>query len=262
MLTLRRPDLVLSSISYPALAGATRAGIAAVGLSSLSWDVVLHSYLDASEPEDLALVEQIAQAYAAALLMIRLQPSVPLRAFRRLIDVGPIAEPIEPDRRTLRQAAGASDDEPVVVVAFGGMLRNALPFQDMESMHPFRFIVSGSVPESSTRLVALEAVPLAFRCVLGSADVLITKPGYGTLVEAVAAHVPVVYVRRYNFLDEASLIDYLGRFGRAVELAPDAFARGDWKEALEQALAWPAPREPAPPSTEAEDAARLLDEWL
>ena len=49
---------------------------------------------------------------------------------------------------------------------------------------------------------------------------------YGTFVEAAAAHVPVVYVRHYNFLDETSLIDYLSRFGGAVELAPDALARG------------------------------------
>ena len=36
-----------------------------------------------------------------------------------------------------------------------------------------------------------------------------TKPGYGTILEAVALGLPVIYVRRYNFADEAPLVDFL-----------------------------------------------------
>jgi hypothetical protein len=75
-----------------------------------------------------------------------------------------------------------------------------------------------------------------------------TKPGYGTIVEAVALQQPVVYVRRYNFADEPPLVDYLHRYGRGVELSLDDFTQGQWKAALQQAMDTPLPSLPPPPT--------------
>lgn len=84
-----------------------------------------------------------------------------------------------------------------------------------------------------------------------------TKPGYGTLVEAVTLQVPIVYVRRYNFGDEQSLVDYLHRYGRGVELPLDDFMKGQWATALEQAFNLPSTPPPPEPSGASEAAAVL-----
>src|SRR5438309_10844219 len=73
---------------------------------------------------------------------------------------------------------------------------------------------------------------MAFGQLLDSADLIVTKPGYSTVVEAVAYQKPVVYVRRYNFADEGLLVDYLHRNGRAAELSAGDFTSGQWEEAL------------------------------
>jgi hypothetical protein len=85
-----------------------------------------------------------------------------------------------------------------------------------------------------------------------------TKPGYGTLVEAVALQTPLVYVRRYNFADEQPLVDYLHRYGRGIELSLEHFIHGNWQEALQQACLLPLTPGPALPITGASDAATRL----
>ena len=97
---------------------------------------------------------------------------------------------------------------------------------------------------------------------MASADILVTKPGYSTVVEAVALGKPVVYVRRYNFADEQALVDYLHRCGRAVELPEQDFTVGNWQAALQTAASAPLPGETPPTPTGAADAARILSHYL
>ena len=89
-----------------------------------------------------------------------------------------------------------------------------------------------------------------------------TKPGYGTIVEAVALQKPVVYVRRYHFADEQPLVDYLHRYGRGAELNREAFAAGKWIDTLTAVRAAPPPQYPAPPPNGGADAASLLLRYL
>jgi hypothetical protein len=85
-----------------------------------------------------------------------------------------------------------------------------------------------------------------------------TKPGYGTIVEAVALQQPVVYVRRYNFADEPPLVNYLHRYGRGIELSIDDFVHGRWKASLQRALDIPLPSFPPPPTGAVEAANAIV----
>ena len=85
-----------------------------------------------------------------------------------------------------------------------------------------------------------------------------TKPGYGTLVEAVALQTPLVYVRRYNFADEQPLVDYLHRYGRGVELSMDDFEDRPMGPDTDEGREMPALQTAPPPPTGAAEAAALI----
>ena len=131
----------------------------------------------------------------------------------------------------------------------------------MEQLRHYRFLFDGPVPPGYSRIHSTETLPFSFKTLLASVDVIMTKPGYGTIVEAVALQQPVVYVRRYNFADEPPLVDYLHRYGRGVELSIDDFTQGRWEPAIGKVMAMPSPR-PHPPSTGALQAATLLAPYL
>ena len=164
-----------------------------------------------------------------------------------MIDIGPIASPTSPERDRLASALALAPNERTVLVGFGGVPLTSLPLEQMEQLRHYRFLFDGPVPPGYSRIHSTETLPFSFKTLLASVDVIMTKPGYGTIVEAVALQQPVVYVRRYNFADEPPLVDYLHRYGRGVELSIDDFTRGRWEPALQQALASPVPSLPPPP---------------
>jgi hypothetical protein len=230
-----QPALVLADISYLAIEAAAHAGVPAVGLCNLSWDGILKLWQEPNRHEQVDVIRRIQESYSLADLMIRIAPGIPMEAFRAIVDVGPVAELATPDPSRLRAVVGADAHERVVLVAFGGIALDGLPFDRLARMNGYRFVVSGPVPDGTERIRSSASIPMAFGSLLASADLIVTKPGYSTVVKAVAYRKPVVYVRRYNFADEAVLVDYLHRHGSAVELSADDFRSGGWDDALHAA---------------------------
>lgn len=253
-----RPALVLSDISYLAIEAAARADVPAVGLCNLSWDLILQLLANLSQPAHRDIIAHIRRAYSHADMMLRPAPGIPMTAFKRIADVGPIADLAPAAVAELRETLGARAGERTVLIGFGGIPLETLPFEQLDRMEGYRFIVSGPVPGRHARIHAAAALRLSYRSLLASADLIVTKPGYSTVVEAVALGKSVVYVRRYNFADEQALVDYLHRHGRAAELSEQDFARGRWQPALQAALAAPPPPAAPPPATGARDAAAIL----
>jgi hypothetical protein len=258
------PDLVLSDISHLSIDAAARSGLRPVALSSLSWDAILKGYLSPGSPaaaEHHAAVAHIRRCYEAAEVLIRPTPGMDLHAFKQIIDVGPIIEPIQPETARLRDAIGAGPDDRLVLVGFGGISLTALPYDRMDQMTGYRFLIDGLPPRSFQRIHSALDLGMKFMTVLASVDMIMTKPGYSTIVEAVDKRKPVVYVRRHHFGDEMSLVEYLHRYGRGAELSLSDFASGRWKSALDAAWQAPHPADP-PPASGVTQAADLLARYL
>ena len=258
------PDLVLSDISHLSIDAAARSGLRPVALSSLSWDAILQGYLSPSSPaaaEQHAAVAHIHRCYEAAEVLIRPTPGMDLPAFKHITDVGPIIERIKPESARLRDAIGAGWDERLVLVGFGGISLTDLPYERMEQMVGYRFLIDGRPPQSFERIHSALDLGMTFMTVLASVDIIMTKPGYSTIVEAVDKRKPVVYVRRHHFGDEASLVEYLHRYGRGAELSLSDFSSGRWESALDAAWKAPHPTE-KPPASGVTEAADLLARYL
>jgi hypothetical protein len=257
----REPGLVLADISYLAIEAGARAQARTVGLCNLTWDGVLAMLLESDCGERMQLIQQIRRSYRSAELMIRIAPGIPMGAFRKIVDVGPVVELVKSEAGALRDAVGAGVDERVVLVAFGGIPLDGLPFDRLDRMTGYRFVVSGPVPAGTVRIRSTDAIPISFAALLASADVVVTKPGYATTVEAVAYRRPVVYVRRYNFADEAGLVEHLHRHGCGVELSAEDFVAGRWQPALQEAVEL-RPRAEASSPTGTAAAAEILTRYL
>ncbi|OQW41323.1 MAG: hypothetical protein A4C66_10120 [Nitrospira sp. HN-bin3] len=252
-----RPDLILADTPYLALAAGHAASIPTVALASFTWDLILSEYQPPPLIDGHTIIQSIRQAYGQADLAIRITPSPTLDGFNRVVTIDPIAEPAIPARAELAEHLALTPGERTVLIGFGGIPLTSVPFETIESLPGYRFLFDGSTPLESKRFLSVKSLPFSFRTLLASVDLVMTKPGYGTLVEAVSLQIPTVYVRRYNFGDEQSLVDYLHRFGRGVELSMDNFLKGHWATALEKAINLPAPTPPPEPSGASKAAALL-----
>jgi hypothetical protein len=257
-----RPHMILADTPYLAVAAGARAAIPTVALASFTWDAVLSEFMAPPDISSQTLLRSIRRAYAQADLALRITPAPEMDIFERLVDVGPIAEPSPSARGELAGILKLVPGERTVLVGFGGIPLAALPFAALEPLTGYRFLFDGPIPPDSTRFISIKSLPFSFKTLLASVDVVMTKPGYGTLVEAVALLTPLVYVRRYNFADEQPLVDFLHRHGRGAELTREDFVCGRWDTAIRSALALPIPAAPPPPATGAEEAAVLLRDMI
>jgi hypothetical protein len=254
------PDLIVADTPYLALSAGRHARIPTALLANFTWSDVLPS-LGNSISEHESLLQSIEHSYADADIGLRIAPGLPLSGVRKVMNIGAIAEPASAQRDGLRSRLGMKASERLVLVGFGGIPLESLPWQHMAQMDGFRFIVDGTSPGCSTRIHPLSTLPFSFKTALASVDVVMTKPGYGTIVEAVALGLPVVYVRRYNFADEAPLVEFLHAFGQGVELSRQDFISGHWRPALE-AVNTGRPSTTRPSTSGAAEAAKVLAEYF
>src|SRR5688500_10728337 len=188
-------------------------------VANFAWTDVLDCFADTQSPEHHTILAAIRKAYGDADVGLQIAPGLPMAVVKRVHDIGLIAEPAPSRREELRSCLKLKNAERLVLVGFGGIPLNALPWQAMERLQGHHFIVDRAPASASLRLHPLSSLPFSFKAVLASADLVMTNPGYGTIVEAVALGLPVIYVRRYNFADEAPLVDFLLRHGCGQELS-------------------------------------------
>ncbi len=256
------PALVIADTPYLAIEAGSCAQIPTVALASFTWDLVLKEYCHASDHAQQQLIQRIRESYAKADMALRITPAPTINAFSNVIDIGPIANPSPPEQNRLASALNLVPNEKTVLVGFGGIALTSLPFEQMEQLHHYRFLIDSPVPPGYSRIHSIKTLPFSFKTLLASVDLIMTKPGYGTIVEAVALQQPVLYVRRYNFVDEQPLVDYLHRYGRGMELSLDDFVKGRWEAALRTVLDLLTPTTPPPSATGAADAATILAKSL
>jgi hypothetical protein len=257
-----QPDLVVSNISYLGIEAGAQSGIPTVAMGSLSWDRALEYLGTQVSDEHERIIEQIRRSYRKANLMIRFGPNIPMVAFREIVDVGPIAAPPLQSTGSVRDLLKMDPKEKLILVAFGGIPLSSFPVDRLKGFEGYRFLVDGSMAlQESSHVNSINVLPFPFRQILAEADLIMTKPGYATVIEAVRNAIPLVYVRRYNFVDEQILVDYAHRYGRARELHIDQFNKGEWLQALETVQRIPLPIE-APPELGTQAAAEILAKFL
>lgn len=67
-----------------------------------------------------------------------------------------------------------------------------------------------------------------------SVDLVISKLGYGTVMESLATGTPILYTPREGFAEYPVLEQYLNRYGHCLKINEESFNRVDWNFALEK----------------------------
>jgi len=236
-------DAVLSDIAYLPLAGAAAAGIPALAMCSLNWaDMFLHYF--GHQPWAKTIHAEILAAYRSA-PFLRVTPAMAMESLPLREAIGPIAALSRPDRHRVAQTLGIPAQHRWGLVALGG-IAHRLPVEDWPHIPGLTWLVPGIWDVKRADVAAFDAADLPFSDVLAATDFVLTKPGYGTFVEASCQGVPVLYLRRPDWPEEPVLLAWLHANNRAIEISREQARQGDLAEALNRLQSLPAPPPPAP----------------
>jgi hypothetical protein len=237
------PDLLVSDVGYVGLAAARQLGIPAHPLCSLDWYAVFRAYGAASSDFE-RIGSEILAAYRGAGTFLQLTPHLPMTYLEDRVSFGPVARLGRDRRAEMERRFPMLAGRRLVVFSLGGIPGGSMP-GDLPRSSGICWICDGNSTEGAggDGLVSLASLGLPFIDVLASVDAIVTKPGYGMIVEAVCNGTAVISTERPDWPETPHLQDWASRCGRAVFVP-----RGPrWiDDALAAALALPEGPGPTP----------------
>jgi len=247
-------DALLSNVAYLPLAAAAEVRIPAAGMCSLNWADLFAHYFD-HEAWAMEIHAQMLAAYNAATGFLCVTPGLPMADLLHRHDVAPIARLGRRDRAHVAQLLGLKQEERWILLAMGGM-EFRLPVEEWPLTPGLNWLVPGAWKIRRDDVRSFDQADLDFSDLLASVDAVVTKPGYGTFVEAACSGIPILYLQRDDWPETRHLAAWLGTHARAEMLTRERLLGGDFIEALDRLRHAPAPA--APPAGGADEAARLL----
>lgn len=237
LLRAARIDGVLSNVAYLPLAAARAAGLRSAALCSLNWLDIFRHYLG-DAPDGAAITEQMAEAYQSASIFFRPAPSMPMADLANTCAVPPIAEPGAERREELRRRLHLPAACRLVLVGMGGIAYRLRGGQWCQGSD-LAWLVPDDWDTDGRRVFGFSQAKMPFGDLLASCDALVTKPGYGSFVEAALAGVPVLYLPRRDWPETPFLVDWLHRNACALEIEEAVWLAGGIEVALGRLWAQP-----------------------
>jgi len=247
--------VVLGDIPPLAFAAAAEAGVPSVGLSNFSWDWI-YRYMSARLPGLADSADWAAAAYRTCGLLLQLPFAGDLSAFPRREAIPLVARQLHTSRADARRALGLPGG-PLALVSFGGLGLPGFDPRVLGSVPGWTFIMTGletggrspnatDWPANATGFDVdrAAALGLGYVDIVGAADVVITKPGYGIVTDAIAARTRMVYTERGDFPEYPILVGEMVRSLPARHVSNADLMAGRVGRALDEVMDDPFPDPP------------------
>ncbi len=247
---LNKPVAVLSDISPLAFPAAKRLGIPSIAVASLDWHDIYRAYLPADDP----LLAILQTAHGDCDMLIQPPLSMPMPGFAKRKQVDVIVDDSYTAPKTRRD-----NKQRTALVMFGGSGDPPFDIRALGGIAGWRFLSLSTIPKGAPPNVRQAVFRDSTAELMQGCDLVITKPGYGTLAECWQTNTPVAYVPRENFPEYPYLDDWLQEHAPCARMQTDDFVDGNWLEAMQIAL--DSPREwPKIKGSGAEQAAELIEQ--
>jgi UDP:flavonoid glycosyltransferase YjiC (YdhE family) len=251
-------SMVAADIPPCAFAAAFMAGIPSVGISNFSWDWI-YEELAAKFPGFDDVLESVRGDYARAARLLRLPFCGEFPAFRHIEDIPMVARRASRSPDEVRRYLEISPGKKLGLISFGGFGLGDFFSDALGRIPGWLFLAEPALAGGAGNLLPLPGESLTYPDLVGAADAVVTKPGYGIVSECIANRTPLLYTSRGDFREQSLLVAGLHRFARALEIDNGNLRRGNWGEYLEKLLALPEPAETIAADGDIAAADRLAD---
>jgi hypothetical protein len=265
-LRARGATLVVGDIPPLAFQAAHAAGLPAVAMGNFTWDWIYEGYLEAlaDRPD---LVPGIRRAYGHASLTLRLPMWGGFEQWASpIVDLPFVARHSTRTVEDVRRTIGVPPGRRLALGSFGGLGISGLPLGPLGRLDGWTVVTTAHAleaigPAPPGVLVLEDAfvyrAGLRYEDLVRAADVVVTKPGYGIIAEAIANDTAILYTDRGRFAEYEVLVAAMPRYVRCRFMPRADLFEGRWQAHLDAVVAQPPPPE-RPRTDGAAEAARYL----
>ncbi|OFX12651.1 MAG: hypothetical protein A2516_02415 [Alphaproteobacteria bacterium RIFOXYD12_FULL_60_8] len=233
LISAAQPDAVLSNVSYLIALAGKKVGVPVVGLAPFTWADIFARYCATSQ-EGQATLQFMIEAYAEMDLFIKPTPALPeILGPMNVKSVDPIGVVGINRRDEIMARLNLPKQTKLALLAFGGM-DQGLPLSTWPVLNGWHWINGHQFSEPRADMSWGENLKIPFNDLIASSDVVVTKPGYGTFVEAGCAGTPVLTLPREDWPEWSPLMDWLSnRVPTLVLGTQHRIKEGQVRDALE-----------------------------
>lgn len=255
-----RARVVLGDVPPLAFVAAADAGVASLALANFSWDWI-YRHLSRRHPELAKAADFCAAAYGSCDRLLRLPFHGDLSAFPSIEDIPLVARHPRISKADARHRLGLPATR-LVLLSFGGLGLPGFDPQVLAPLSEYRFFAVGDLSTGPPNLTVLDRSALAtsevgYADVVGAADCVVTKPGYGIVSDAIGAGTPIVYTERGDFPEFPILVRGMAEYVPSAHVSNADLRAGKLREALGAVVGASVP-EPPPTDGATVAAERLL----
>lgn len=232
-LSALKPDLILANVPYLSLIAAKQLGIPTLAMCSLNWAEIFAGFCQ-NHPGADQIVAEIRSAYASAEQFLAVTPHMPMPGLENLTAIPPIAHYGQKRTEALRLQIG-NEQARFVLVNLGGIPTHVSTelWPRLENVY---WVVASGVDSARDDVISQDAFDLPFIDLLSSCQAVLTKTGYGMLVEATVNQVPVVCIERGDWPEEPALFNWTHDQGYLQTLSMDDFNHGHFADEVMTSL--------------------------
>lgn len=245
----RRARLAVGDIPPLAFAAAHAAGVPSVLIGNFTWDWIYDGYPEESPSE---LTRLIRETYRRATRALRLPTSGGFAGLEPVTrDIPFVARHSRREPADTRRGLGLPETKPLVLMSFGGYGLEGLNTAELARLTGYA-IATTDLHEDTIKpapglwyLAEQHLYDSGYRYedLVRAADVVVTKPGYGIISEAIANDTAILYTSRGRFVEYDVLVRDMPRYVRSQFIEQKDLLDGNWGEALEKLLSSPPPPE-------------------
>lgn len=217
--------LILGDIPPLCFQIARQANIPSIAITNFTWDFIYRAYVK-KYPGFRPLVVELEQYYRQATLALTLPYSCELDVFLRREEIPWIARVSSLTRDQARQRFSLPRSAVIVLLSFGGFGLNPLCWEELTRLSEYYFVASGKAGREDGNLRIIPDAQKNYADLIRAADVIVTKPGYGIVADAIAHQVPVLYTDRGEFAEHPRLVDALNACATAAFIPQDDLFAG------------------------------------
>ncbi|TVQ46195.1 MAG: glycosyl transferase [Gloeocapsa sp. DLM2.Bin57] len=221
-----RVNLVLADIPNLAPLIAQGAGIPCWMMGNFGWDFIYRPW----GGEFTAIADWIAQGYQQCDRLFRLPLSESMSAFANITDVGLTGGTPKYAVQELKAQFGIiSPTEQTVLLTFGGLGLQKIPYENLNNFPQWQFITFDSQAPDLPNLIKVQDYhyrPVDFMPLCGR---VISKPGYSTFAEALRLDIPIISLTREDFAESSLLLDGLKEYAWHQIVSVTEFSQSNWE---------------------------------
>lgn len=245
--------LIVGDIPPLAFAVGASSGIPSIGLGNFTWDWIYADYPRVRLAP--SLLPAIRAAYAKASMALRLPMSGGFESFSNIKDIPFVARHASRTREEVCKLLKIPSDKPIVLASFGGFGVSNIDTDPLSKSKKYTVVMTAMAPLSRTRrdtpaaerkgsLVtvneeAMYNIGVRYEDLVGAAEAVVTKPGYGIVSECIANETAILHVPRGHFPEYDVLVEEMPKHLRSAAFGAEDLVAGRWEPALDKLLAQP-----------------------